>query len=119
MVFIIEGSGDREAQAYDNSSGSAPQLHVEYKFGGLPYSVNFIVDQSSDDADEQNSDGSVKLDQNTLYLMKGTDHSQIGLRFRNITIPSGSNITNAYLRFMSMASKSAATSVIFATDRSG
>jgi hypothetical protein len=111
LVFLIQGSGDREAQAYDNSSGSAPGLHVEYKYGGLPYVAYFTVDQSSDDAVEQSSDGAVVLGDNTLYLMKNTDYSYAGIRFRNVNIPPGANIINAYLRFMTAASKTAATSL--------
>ncbi|MBC8379371.1 MAG: hypothetical protein H8E62_09360 [Planctomycetes bacterium] len=30
MVFIIEGTGERTAEAYDGESGSAALLHVEY-----------------------------------------------------------------------------------------
>ena len=109
LVFIIEGSGDREAQAYDNSSGSAPSLHVEYKYSGLPYAKTFRVDLSSDDANEKASDGAVKLDDNTLYMMKNGDQSHLGIRFRNVTIPRGANIVNAWLTFMTAASKTATT----------
>ncbi|MBW2440593.1 MAG: thrombospondin type 3 repeat-containing protein, partial [Deltaproteobacteria bacterium] len=111
MVFIIQGTGDREAQSYDNSTGSSPSLHVEYKDAGLPYVKSFRVDQSSDDANERASDGAVLLGQNTLFMMDNSVYSHTGIRFRNVTIPRDANIVNAWLTFMTAASKTTTTSL--------
>ncbi len=110
MVFLIEGSGNRMAQAYDNSSGSAPLLYVYYSDGYGTYVMQSRVDQSSDDA-EQASDGTVSLSSNILDMLNSGGNKVIGLRFRNVTIPQEAHINDAYLEFTTAASASTATSL--------
>lgn len=68
------------------------------------------VDQSSDDA-EQLTDGSITLSANILDMMAGGGNQWVGLRFRNVNVPQGASITDAYLEFTTAASASTSTSL--------
>jgi hypothetical protein len=111
MVFMIEGSGNRMAQSYDNSSGLAPLLVVAYNDGTGSYVAQSRVNQSSDDGEEASLDGSVALATNILDMMDSGGNTRVGLRFRNVTVPQGATITNAYIEFTTAASASTATSL--------
>lgn len=109
MVFIIEGTGERTAEAYDGESGSAALLHVEYT-GGPADGLEIRVSQSSDDA-EENSGGGVGYTSSDLELVYDGSDQKIGIRFQNVTIPQGAAITNAYLQFVIDESNSGTTSL--------
>jgi hypothetical protein len=111
MVFLIEGSGNRMAQSYDNSSGLAPLLYINYNDGTGSYVAQSRVDQSSDDAEEASLDGSVALAANILYMMNSGGNTRVGLRFRNVTVPQGATITDAYIEFTTAATASTATTL--------
>jgi hypothetical protein len=110
MVFLIEGSGDRKAQSYNNSSGSAPLLYISYSDGIGSYVTQRRVDQSSDDA-EQAGDGTVLLSANMLDMMGSGSNTLVGMRFRNVNVPQGATITDAYLEFTTAESASTATTL--------
>ena len=57
MVFMLEGSGDRDAKTFDNSSSEAPLLHVAYTDGTGSHTTDIRVNQSSDDAEEDSGGG--------------------------------------------------------------
>ena len=97
MSFIVTGSGERVAVSYNASPDQAPLLHVEYEGGH----IDVPIDQSSDDA--ENGDLSSSDLDFGLY--------DVGLRFRDITIPQGVNILNAYIEFYISDDDSAATSL--------
>ncbi|MGB1243068.1 MAG: T9SS type A sorting domain-containing protein, partial [Chitinophagales bacterium] len=63
--------------------------------------VSFTVNSSTDDAEEDLSDGAVSLASSDLELTdEHTDEAQeVGIRFNNITIPNGTTIVNAYIQF--------------------
>jgi len=110
MVFLIEGSGNRMAQSFDESSGSAPLLHVDYNDGSGNKGIDLRVNQSSDDA-EQDSAGSISLSANILDMMNNGGNKAVGLRFRSVSIPQGATINAAYLEFTTAATASTATTL--------
>ena len=61
--------------------------------------VNIRVSDGNDDAEEDVSDGSMDRGSSDLEMIHESEDQIVGLRFRNITIPQGSSITNAYIEF--------------------
>jgi hypothetical protein len=102
MAFILQGIGRRTAVAYDQDSAKAPLLHVEYNDGSAQL-LDVRVNQDSDDAEEQIGMTNVNLTSGDLEMSwdnGDAGKSQIiGLRFRDVTIPQGATITNAYIEF--------------------
>jgi hypothetical protein len=91
MVFIIEGSGKRVAESYDGDSGKAPLLHVEYTSDAIERRIA----QYDDDAEERrDQNGDMDISSSDLDLLQDR---LIGLRFQNITVPRGAEITRAYI----------------------
>jgi hypothetical protein len=109
MVFIIEGTGERTAEAFDGESGSAALLHIEYS-GGPADGIDVRVSQSSDDG-EESSGGSVGLTSSDLELVYDGNNQTVGMRFQNVAVPQGATITEAYLQFVIDESNSEATSL--------
>ncbi|MFT4994324.1 MAG: type IV pilus assembly protein PilY1, partial [Paraglaciecola sp.] len=72
------------------------------------------VAQSSDDAYEIAS--VVNLSSNKIKLSQGMDVVYAGLRYRDLDIPQGATITNAYLRFTSVQSNVAPTTLTFSAE---
>jgi len=101
MAFIIGGTGRRTAKSYDGQSGSAPLLHVEYN-DGMDHELNLRVSQSADDAEERIGETWVHVTSADLEMVddNGIADQIIGIRFRNVTIPNGAIITNAYIEFV-------------------
>lgn len=63
-------------------------------------SISIPVNSSSDDAEENISNGAMSLTSSDLEMtMDGSTIQKIGLRFNNINIPPGSIISNAYIQF--------------------
>jgi|GEM_PF-1973088 len=110
MVFMLEGSGDRDAKTYDNSSGEAPLLHVAYTDTSGSNTTIIRVNQSSDDA-EETSTGSVRLTSSILDMMSSGGNRSVGLRFRNVTIPQGATIDSAYIEFVVANSTTTSTAL--------
>ena len=100
MAFIFKGSGKRVAVSYDGVSSSAPLLHVDYDDGGVPGTTENRVNQSSDDVEENAGTGAMYLNSSDLELIYDGHDQVVGVRFQNVTIPSGATITNAYIEFV-------------------
>ncbi len=95
IVFIVEGSGERVAEARKSGYDKAPILHVEFTTDA----VERRITQWDDDAEE-------KRDQNGEMHVDSPDHDfvqdrLVGLRFQDITIPKGAEITRAYIELQS------------------
>lgn len=74
--------------------------------------VNSAVVQSSDDAEEEISSGSVNLTSSDLELTSdGGSNQWVGMRFQNITIPQGTVILSASIQFTVDETDSGSTSV--------
>jgi hypothetical protein len=71
------------------------------------------VSNSNDDAEERASNGSMYLDSSDLELISDNQDQVVGIRFRNVQIPQGATIANAYIEFTADESHSDATSLVF------
>lgn len=103
MVFIITGTGERTAEAYEGSSSRAAKLVIQYL---EPKSTTAKITASSDDAEERGPNatsgvGVMDLTSSDIELVRdGNDGDQYcGFRFNNISIPRFANIANAYIQF--------------------
>lgn len=97
MAFFVTGQGKRVAHAFDKDPKKAPRLVVEVQ--GVAPRVR--VASKEDDAEER-ADGSVSLDSGDLELTEDPDkegQQLVGLRFRNLQIPRGQRLENAFLQF--------------------
>ena len=91
MVFIITGTGMRVAESYNGDSSKAPLLHVEYTAEVVERSIT----QYDDDAEERrDQNGEMSIYSSDLDFVQDR---LIGLRFQDITVPRGAEITRAYL----------------------
>lgn len=66
-----------------------------YTCGTTASTVDVRVVNGADDAEQSRTTNNVDINNTTLQL----NTSNIGVRFRNLTIPQGATITNAYLEF--------------------
>lgn len=75
-------------------------MMINVLFGSYIFatSIDSRVNQSSDDA-EQKASGYMYLDSSDLEFVEDDSKQTIGMRFKNLNIPKGANITNAYLQF--------------------
>lgn len=109
LALIITGTGERTAESYDGSSGNAPAIYVTYTTDGTgeptpPETLTFAKRISSGDDDaEESSSGSMYLNSSDLELVYDSymfaGDQKIGLRFTNVTVPQGADITRAYIQF--------------------
>ena len=86
----------------DMPAGGVVQVtaYVQGSSSGTTTTVTSRVNQSSDDAEENVSGGSMDLTSSDLELISdgGTDQL-VGIRFNNITIPQGAIISSANIEF--------------------
>lgn len=67
--------------------------------GASIVTLDIRVSASSDDGEERSS-GSVNLTSGDLEIIRdGTNDQTVGMRFRGVSIPQGSLISNAYIQF--------------------
>jgi PKD repeat protein len=79
---------------------------------GVPLTLTAQVSAGSDDAEQNMSTGYVNLTSSDLELIAdGSTQQQVGIRFRNINIPRGSTITQAYIQFNTDAVSSGTTNL--------
>lgn len=91
---------------------SYPSMETSAMNGTLTFSTR--INHGNDDAEEQTSNGSMDLSSSDLELGEdGSTPQWIGMRFTNVTIPSGVTITNAYVEFEVDETDSESTSVTF------
>jgi hypothetical protein len=68
--------------------------------GSTTTTLDVPIRAGADDAEENNSSGSVSLGSSDLELTTdGTTVQTVGMRFTNVTVPSGATLTNAYVQF--------------------
>ncbi len=78
---------------------------------GSNNTINVRVSNSNDDAEEK-EDGSVSLTSTDLELVTDQVSQHVGIRFRNVSIPTGSIITKATIQFTTDETDTEATSLI-------
>jgi VCBS repeat-containing protein len=77
-----------------------------------PIKLDMRISTSTDDAEEREN-GRVRLTSSDLEMVLDKDVQKIGLRFNEITIPQGANITYAYIQFKADESHSGETTLTF------
>ncbi|RLC13477.1 MAG: hypothetical protein DRI24_15630, partial [Deltaproteobacteria bacterium] len=109
ILIMLDNSGSMNEPAYSD------------EFGGSVSECGTATArplESRDDAEERLDDDSVRTDTTNLYLGEGEEQvctrwrrgrcrrwtteyfdSMVGLRFRNVEVPPGADITNAYITF--------------------
>jgi len=97
MVFVIKGTGERIAEAFDGSDPA--QLIVEYQNSGTQMgTIDMQIETSSDDAEEE-ANGTMDLNSSDLELVYDGSDQTVGVRFNNINLPQGATITSSYIQF--------------------
>ncbi len=76
-------------------------------------SLDVLVIESSDDAEERLSSGDVARKGSDLELGVDSEPQMVGLRFQNVAVPQGASITRATLEFRADEAKSEATDLVF------
>jgi hypothetical protein len=70
--------------------------------GGTPVTVSSRINAGTDDAEERQSGGTMYINSSDLELVYDTattGNQHVGMRFRNVNVPKGKTITNAYIQF--------------------
>ena len=75
-----------------------------------PTILNVRVSSSSDDA-EESAAGIVTINSTYLEMVYNSSNQIVGIRFRNLNIPQGATILNAYIQFQSSGSNTDLTSL--------
>ncbi|MFT7412392.1 MAG: type IV pilus assembly protein PilY1 [Paraglaciecola sp.] len=112
LNIIVDGEGistssARISPAFEDGEGLGPQLVVVYDDttatgcvkGGLSYQVS-----SQKNNAEERSDGYQSTA--TELTFRDSSNKYIGVRFRNVALPQGASILNAYLEFTAYQSSS-------------
>lgn len=115
----LDGSNDYISRLYDSDfdfgTGSFT-VSGWFKTSGSTgtSNISISVNQSSDDAEEIISSGAMDLDSSDLELVDDIYYNglqEVGVRFQNVTIPQGANVTNAYIQFTAKSDDSDATNL--------
>jgi poly-beta-hydroxyalkanoate depolymerase len=77
------------------------------------FSFTSRVSQGSDDAEEHVHNGYIDYTSSDLELVLDQCTQTIGLRFKNIQVPNGATITNAYVEFETDETGSTSTDLTF------
>lgn len=105
LNLLIEGTSsdsasNRQARAYDAGQGGSPQLVVTYDdttaTGCIGGEALYQVGSAKDNLEEDYRGYEATGAELTFY---GYYNSYVGIRFQNINIPQGAEITEAYLEF--------------------
>lgn len=105
LNIIVEGQGGstssaRLSTAFENGTGLSPQLVVVYDdttaTGCVKGKLSYQVDSQRNNAEER-SDGYESTGSELTF--KSSSNAYIGVRFRNVSLPQGAAISNAYLEF--------------------
>jgi type IV pilus assembly protein PilY1 len=115
LNIIVDGEGistssERVSPAFEDGEGLGPQLVVVYDDttatgcvkGKLSYQVNSQRNNAEERSDGYQSTGSE-------LTFRDSSNKYIGVRFRNITLPQGASISNAYLEFTAYQNSESST----------
>ncbi len=98
MTFVIGGTGNRSAKAFETSASAAPRLYVTYITSPNEIKLAVPIKTAADDM-EESADGSLDDGSSDLEIMEEKSIQVIGLRFQDINVPKGAKITSAYVQF--------------------
>ena len=123
VMTFSPGNNTISVMTYSPSLGEfevdgSSEFSLTYDMGGFsPVSQSRVrVNQSSDDAEERNSDGAIDLTSTDLEMVHDNDDGDnvdqlLGMRFQNVEVPAGATILNAYIEFATDETSTEATSV--------
>ena len=97
------GSYNLTAIAKDNDNNTTESNPITISAGQVSLSKSWSISNGADDVEEHGSNGSIYNNSSDIELVYDNHNSAgnqtIGLLFRNIDIPQGATITNAYVQF--------------------
>ena len=124
LSIIIEGTGTRDAIAFEHDRHLAPVLKVTYDPSTVDMADTCLaqrqrlnVEYSTDDAMELLSDGEINAV--TPHIEVGGSNILTGLRFRGVEIPKNALISAAQLTLISTEDSSANVSIGIAGESTG
>lgn len=96
----LSSQSNRVADSFEQGGGLSPQLVVVYDettaTGCITGDLTYQIDSQSNNAEER-SNGYQSTGSELSFFPSSNDY--VGLRFRNIALPQGAIISNAYLEF--------------------
>lgn len=103
IILITDGlsaQSNRVADSFEQGGGLSPQLVVVYDdttaTGCITGDLTYQIDSQSNNAEER-SNGYPSTGSELTFNPNSNDY--VGLRFRNIALPQGAIVSNAYLEF--------------------
>jgi hypothetical protein len=108
--FSVAGTYVLRLTADDGALSASDDVTITVNPQG-PSSIGVRVAAGADDAEELNSTGKPNLTSTDLELVTDGSVQTVGLRFANLAIPKGRQITNAYVQFTADESQSVATTL--------
>jgi type IV pilus assembly protein PilY1 len=114
LNIIIDGQGistssERVSPAFEDGEGLGPQLVVVYDdtsaTGCVKGRLSYQVNAQKNNAEER-SDGYQSTASELTF--RDSSNKYVGVRFRNVALPQGASIINAYLEFTAYQSSSSA-----------
>ena len=109
LALIIEGRGQRDAKSHERSSTQAPRLRVSYDPTSIPFTpptcphvLDARVTNGRDDVEMAVGSTQMRLTSDDLEMPvdeESGDRQLIGVRFRDLDLPRGAIIDDAYLEF--------------------
>ena len=97
-------TGVRVARSYDGSASLAPLLHIEFEPKKEDFVLDARVSAGADDAEEGPGTNGYYNTSSDLELLDDPGYNAggkqiVGVHFKNIAIPAGAVVTNAYIEF--------------------
>ena len=125
LTVLVNGQGtstssNRRVMAYDDGTGTAPQLVISYDqtsaTGCVAGEAQYQIADSYDNVEEA-TNGWESTGRELTF--RDSSNSYIGLRFTEVNIPQGATVTNAYLEFTAYDTdtKNGATMLISGIDQ--
>lgn len=107
MVFTIQGTGTKESESADEEPTKAPLLIVKYvpvaRLSSRVAAAEDDLEEYIPGANQTKTLGSMDVGSSDLELgseaVNNKDPQLVGVRFRNIQLPKGAIVQNAYIQF--------------------
>lgn len=102
IALLIKGTrGTRQAESFEGNSGLAPKLIISYTVPSK--TVVGRLTRGTYDVEENQTNGNVYMNSTDIELGYDSHNDQkyqtVGLRYKNMDIPKGARISNAFLQF--------------------
>ena len=103
--------GDKNMETVHPQNNIQPYFYTASPLA--PTTINIMISAGNNDAEETTSTGSIARGSSILELVdkSGVTNQLVGLQFLNVNIPSGVQITNAYIQFSTHSSSTGAASL--------